>query len=426
MSAENPTEKSTNGVYQFRCAYPIPSYLFALAVGDLRCRSLSPRSSVYAEPAVVSQAAWELAELEGMIKAAGTLFGPYRWKRCDLIVMPFSFPLGGMENPQLVFVTPALLAGDRSLTSLVAHELSHAWSGNMVTNATWEDFWLNEGFSVYAEHRVMEELYGKEYDDMLAMLSFRSLTKAIAVLPARDTWLHLDLGKRHPDDCFTEIPYEKGYFFLRMIEENVGRELWDRFVQEYFDTFAFQSITSSAFLAFLRERLTGGDVELDRKLGLEDWIYGPGLPKNCPKVRSVQLEQVDAANEQFENGSPAAELNTDMWTTHHWLYFLSNLTVPLAREVIEDLNQTFALSKTKNAEMMYRWLLLCIASRYECADPALTAFLLRHGRMKYIRGLYQELVKTEEGKKQAQRIYRLARPRYHSAIVRFVDEMLVA
>lgn len=161
-------------------------------------------------------------------------------------------------------------------------------------------------------------------------------------------------------------------------------------------------------------------------MGLEDWIYGPGLPKNCPKVRSVQLEQVDAAIEQFENGSPAAELNTDMWTTHHWLYFLSNLTVPLAREVIEDLNQTFALSKTKNAEIMYRWLLLCIASRYECADPALTAFLLRHGRMKYIRGLYQELVKTEEGKKQAQRIYRLARPRYHSAIVRFVDEMLVA
>ena len=213
MSAENPTIKSPNGVYEFKTNHPIPSYLFALAVGDLEFRALGPRSGVYAERAVVSQAAWEFGDIGAMIRAAETLYGRYRWERFDLIVLPPSFPFGGMENPQLVFVTPSLLSGDRSLTSVVAHELAHSWSGNLVTNATWNDFWLNEGFSVYTEHRIMEEIYGRAYDDMLAVLSLRSLKKELAVLPPRDTWLNLDLSGRHPDECFTGIPYEKGYFF---------------------------------------------------------------------------------------------------------------------------------------------------------------------------------------------------------------------
>lgn len=288
MSAENPTVKSASGIYEFECTYPIPSYLFALVVGDLEYRPLSPRSGVYAEPMVISEATWEFADIERMIRSAEKLYGAYRWHRFDLVVLPPSFPLAGMENPQLVFVTPALLTGDRSLTSLLAHELAHSWSGNLVANATWDDFWLDEGFSVYAEHRIMEECYGKDYDDMLALLRFRGLNKAMAALPPRDTWLNLDLGGRHPDDCFTEIPYEKGYLFLRMLEEHVGRERWDRFLCQYYDTFAFQSITSSAFVAFLREQLISGDMELEQRVALEDWIYGPGLPTNCPKIRSAE------------------------------------------------------------------------------------------------------------------------------------------
>lgn len=424
MSAENPIAKSSNGIYEFRCSYPIPSYLFALAIGDLEYRSLSPRSGVYAERAIVSQAAWEFANLEGMMRAAEKLFGSYRWKRFDLIVLPPSFPLGGMENPQLVFVTPTVLAGDRSLTSLIAHELSHSWSGNLVTNATWNDFWLNEGFSVFAEHRIMEELNGKAYDDMLALLSFRTLTTALGNLPCRDTWLDLDLQGRHPDECFTDIPYQKGYFFLRMLEETFGRDCWDRFLHKYFDNFAFQSISSSTFLSYLREQLIGGDNELEKGLHLEEWIYGPGLPGNCPTVYSSELEQVDAQIRTFEKGASAVDLITSGWTTHHWVYFLSNMRKPIDGSRMRDLESVFHFSETRNKEILYNWLLLCIASNFEAADCVLENFLINNGRMKYVRTVYRELVKTRDGRTKAAKIYRDARSKYHSTIVRIIDDML--
>src|SRR5436190_3228884 len=225
MSAGNPTERAADGVYRFRMEQPIPSYLLALAVGDLAFRSVGPRTGVYAEPTLIEKAAWEFADSEKMVTTAESLFGPYRWGRYDLLVLPPSFPYGGMENPRLTFATPTILAGDRSLVSLVAHELAHSWSGNLVTNATWSDFWLNEGFTNYFENRIMEALYGREFSEMQAALQLASLRKTIAEMGPEnpDTRLQLELAGRDPDDGVNDIAYEKGFFFVRLLEEQAGR-----------------------------------------------------------------------------------------------------------------------------------------------------------------------------------------------------------
>ncbi len=255
MSATNPTDRAADGVYRFEMRQPIPSYLFALAVGDLEFRALGKRAGVYAEPTVVEAAAYEFAETERMIAAAEKLYGPYRWERYDMLVLPPSFPFGGMENPRLTFVTPTVLAGDRSLVSLIAHELAHSWSGNLVTNATWNDFWLNEGFTVYFEHRIMEAVFGRDYDEMLALLGMRGLKEQLRELPQRDTWLKLDLTDRDPDDGMTDVAYDKGYLFLRTVEEAVGRDRFDKFLRDYFDTYAFKSMTTEQFVSYLNEKL---------------------------------------------------------------------------------------------------------------------------------------------------------------------------
>src|SRR5207253_1192419 len=219
---------------------PIPSYLIALAAGALEFRPLGERSGVFAEAPLIDAAAREFEDTEAMIRAVEELYGPYRWNRYDILVLPPSFPFGGMENPCLTFATPTILAGDRSLVSLVAHELAHSWSGNLVTNATWSDFWLNEGFTVYVERRVLEEVYGRRRADMEAVLGRGELQKEFARLPENDRMLHLDLNGRDPDDGCTLVPYEKGALMLRTIEEAVGREQFDIFLRGYFDHFAFQ------------------------------------------------------------------------------------------------------------------------------------------------------------------------------------------
>ncbi|MBL7983803.1 MAG: aminopeptidase, partial [Flavobacteriales bacterium] len=259
MSAENPQERSPDGVYRFRMDKPIPAYLVALAVGDLEFKPIDARTGIYAEPSVIEKAAWEFADMGKMVTAAESLYGPYRWGRYDVIVLPPSFPFGGMENPMLTFATPTIIAGDRSLTALIAHELAHSWSGNLVTNATWDDFWLNEGFTVYFEHRISEMLYGKDYNDMTSLLGHQDMLATIQELEGgrhpEDTRLKLDLVGRDPDDGMTDVAYEKGCGLLRVLENKVGREKFDAFLRGYFDRFAFQSMTTEAFIAYLDQEL---------------------------------------------------------------------------------------------------------------------------------------------------------------------------
>lgn len=426
MSAKNPVRVSAQGIYEFEMPQPIPSYLLALAVGDIAYSSMGPHSGVYAEPSIVDAAAYEFGNTEDMISTAEKLYGPYRWGKYDILVLPPSFPFGGMENPRLTFATPTILAGDRSLTSLIAHELAHSWSGNLVTNATWDDFWLNEGVTTYIERRIMEELYGRAYEEMLAELGFQDLKDEVETLGENDpdTRLHLDLEGRDPDDGMSDVAYEKGALFLRMLEENVGREKWDAFLHKYFDAFAFQTMTSEKFVDYLMENLLGGDVQKRQTLKIDEWIYGTGIPDNCPKIASGEFEKVENQIKSWEEGTPARMLNTKDWTTHHWVHFLRNLPDSLTQKQMAELDVAFDFTQSTNSEILFAWLKQAIRTKYQRAYPVLENFLMTIGRRKFLEPLYEELAKTPEGKEMALRIYRQSRDKYHSITYQTIDEIL--
>ncbi len=426
MSAENDTVLHPDGVYHFHMPQPIPSYLMALAVGDLKFHSYDKRSGVFAEPVTLPKAAYEFEDLPKMIAAAEELYGPYQWGRYDVLVLPPSFPFGGMENPRITFATPTILAGDRSLVALVAHELAHSWSGNLVTNATWNDFWLNEGFTVYFENRIMEKLYGKAYADMLVVLSKGELEHTIEDLGAtnQDTHLYLNLKDRDPDDGMSDIAYEKGRFFLTSIEQAVGREKWDAFLKKYFTENAFHSMTTEMFLAYLDKELIKGDTTLKNNLHIQEWIYGPGLPPNCPVVTSPELDKAKAAANDFLNGTSPAKINVQGWTTHHWLQFLRTLPDSLSPDHMKLLDAQFHFTQSGNSEILCDWLQHCIHSNYTEADTTLEHFLIKVGRRKFLKPLYTALIQTPEGKKKAKRIYAKARPGYHTVATATFDEML--
>lgn len=421
-AAGNPAEKTADGVYRFRMPQAIPSYLMALGVGDLAFRSMSARTGIYAEPAVVEKAAWEFDETEKMIVAAEALYGPYRWERYDLLVLPPSFPFGGMENPRLTFATPTVIAGDRSLVALVAHELAHSWSGNLVTNADWSDFWLNEGFTVYFERRILEALYGHDHAEMHAVLALRELRDHLAAVgeTSPETHLHQNLKGKDPDDAVNAIAYEKGYFFLRTLETAVGRDRWDAFLRRYFDSHAFQSMTGEAFLAHLAEQLP----EAAQKVDVHAWVDGPGLPAGFSNPTSRAFVGVEAELAKWKAGAPAATLATGDWNTQQRLHFLQNLPAPLTHAQLTDLDRTFGLTKSGNSEIQTQWYEIAVKNGYREAYPALENFLLEVGRRKFLRPLYAALAATPEGKDWARGVYSKARPGYHSVAVNTVDSIL--
>ena len=424
MSAENPTVPNAEGVYHFHMPQPIPSYLLALSVGDLAFQAFSDNSGVYAERPMIDASAYELADTPKMIEAAEKIYGPYRWGQYDVLVLPPSFPFGGMENPRLTFATPTILAGDRSLVNLVAHELAHSWSGNLVTNATWNDFWLNEGFTVYFERRIMEAVSGRDYSEMLALLGFQDLQQTVAELQPRDTHLFLDMEGRDPDDAATKLPYEKGYFFLRLIEETVGREDFDVFLRDYFDRHAFQSMTTAEFLEELRANLLNSHPGSEQRIAIDEWVYGPGIPANAPAVHSDAFLRVEEQAAAFQSGTPASQIAAQRWSTHEWIHFLRHLPKTLTTEQMAELDAAFGFTRSGNSEILHEWLMQAIEHRYEPAYDALEAFLLRQGRRKFLKPLYQKLAETPEGLERARRIYAKARPMYHAVSYRTIDQLL--
>jgi aminopeptidase N len=410
--------------FEFRMTHPVPPYLIALAIGDIADRAIGPRTAVYTEPAVLERAVHEFADLEKMVEQAEPLLGPYRWGRYDLLVLPPSFPFGGMENPRLTFATPTVIAGDRSLVSLVAHELAHSWSGNLVTNATWSDFWLNEGFTTYVEFRIMEAVYGKDRADMLRVLGRRGLQAEIDRLggPAsKETILHLDLTGKDPDEGVTDIAYEKGALFLQTIEAAVGRERFDAYLRSYFDRHAFQSITSAMFLDDIRRHLIAGDAGLEQRLGLEAWIYQPGIPENAVVVRSAALEQVEEQTKAFVAGATGPLPDAKAWSTQEWQHFLDNLPEKLSPAQLERLDRAFNLTGNGNSEILFSWFRIAIRNNYRPAMPALERFLTSQGRRKFLRPLYEDLMKQDWGQAEARRIYKISRPSYHSVSTSTLD-----
>lgn len=425
MSAENDSQTPRDGDYSFKMTQAIPSYLIALAVGDLVFRPLGKRTGVYAERPVIERAAAEFSDTEKMMEATEKLFGPYRWGRYDLLVLPPSFPFGGMENPRLTFATPTILAGDKSLVSLVAHELAHSWSGNLVTNGTWRDFWLNEGFTVYLERRILEAVYGRPREEMEAVLGRQTLEQEIAALEDRDEILYVDLKGRDPDEGFTLIPYEKGSLFLRHLEETFGRERFDQFLRGYFDHFAFQSIFTPDFVAYLKKNLLDKNPELAAKVPIEEWIYRPKVPASEPHPSSDAFSKVEKQAAGWLKGeTPAPKIQSQAWTTHEWLHFLRYLPAQLSLEKMAELDRSFHLTGSGNSEIAAQWLLMAIRNRYEPAYPKLEQYLTSIGRRKLIKPLYEELVKTPEGRERAMAIYQKARPSYHPIAVTTIDEIV--
>lgn len=423
MSAANPQKIDSSNSYHFEMNQPLPPYLIALAVGNLEFKSIDYRTGVYAEPSMLEECAEELSDMGKMVDAAETLYGKYDWERYDVIVLPPSFPFGGMENPRLTFATPTIIAGDKSLVALIAHELAHSWSGNLVTNATWNDFWLNEGFTVYFERRIMESLYGVDYADMLALLGYQDLLSEINSIEPEMQSLKLKMKGRHPDDAMSDIAYEKGYFFLRMLENYVGRNAMDTFLKKYFQDHKFQTIVTEDFLTYLDKNLL--KLQNDNDLNIEKWVYEPGLPSNCPVVVSSKFKNVEKAVVEFsENDASTIFSKTNNWSTHEWLHFIKHLPNEITYEQIEDLDNAFDFSNSGNSEILAVWFLQSIKIDYKPAFGPLEKFLVKIGRRKFLQPLYEELAKDEVHKLWAKNVYQKARGNYHYVSFNTIDGIL--
>ena len=418
--------------WRFRMTNPVPPYLIAIGVGDVAFQAIDERTGVWTEPSMLAAAHDELVPTAEMVDRAEALYGPYLWGRYDLLVLPPSFPFGGMENRRLTFATPTIIAGDRSLVSLVAHELAHSWSGNLVTNATWDDFWLNEGFTTYFENRIMESQYGADRAVMLQSLGWGDLQSTLADTAPADTRLKLDLAGRDPDDGMSDIAYEKGASFLRTIERTVGRERFDAWLKGYFERNAFRPMTTELFLEDIRTHLIRGDQALEARLMMDAWIYQPGMPSNWVPPVSNAFVPVDAAARAFGAGGPASAIPWAGWSTQERQRFLAWRPEGRLGEAdwltpaqLADLEATLNLRTEGNAEVVYSWLQIAVQHRYQPAVPTLEKFLTTQGRRKFILPLFTSLwAEGDWGRPIATRIYAQARPGYHPVTTGSVDAVV--
>ncbi|MEE9350198.1 MAG: M1 family metallopeptidase [Flavobacteriaceae bacterium] len=426
MSAKNPTQKTTDGMYHFKMEQAISPYLIALAVGDFEYKKISNRTGVYAEHSLIDKAKYEFEDVEKMMVAAENLYGDYNWEQYDIIVLPPSFPFGGMENPRLTFATPTIIAGDKSLTTLVAHELAHSWSGNLVTNATWDDFWLNEGFTVYFERRIMEAVYGKKYADMLAVIGRQDLDEGLHGLKdnPNDTKLKLDLNGRTPDDGMTDIAYEKGFLFLKTLEEKVGRPQMDEFLKKYFKKHAFSTITTEKFISYLNANLL---KPINVNFNTKEWIYEPGIPSNQVKITSKKFDVVMDVIRKWEKGQLTGK---DICTKNDWviqqkIHFIRNIPKSISKAQLKDLDNFCEFTNTKNSYILMVWFEQAIKHNYHGnnLDAKMEAFLTNVGRRWYVTTIYSAL-KANGKQDVALKIYKKARKNYHSVTANTVDKML--
>jgi len=425
MSAFNEPDTELDGEYHFEMPQAIPTYLIAIGVGDLDFKAMSDRTGVYAEPAILDSAVAEFDDTEDMVKVTEELYGPYRWGRYDLLILPPAFPYGGMENPRLSFITPTVIAGDKSLVSLIAHELAHSWSGNLVTNATWHDFWLNEGFTSYVENRIMEELFGRERALMEQSLAVQDLRQAVQDLPEKYTVLNVDLDGADPDDAFSTVPYTKGQMFLVWLEEKFGREVFDKFLVGHFNDHAFQSITTQQFEAYLKKNLLDKHPGVVSEEEIHTWIHEPMLPDMMPNPKSDAFNTVDAKTKQLLLGEITLDqLGTQRWTVHEWLHFLNNLPTDMSADDMMTMDATFKLTESTNNEIAHAWLLLSLKAGYDVVLPRLENYLITIGRRKLIVPLYKQLMETEQGAEFAKRVYQVARPGYHPLAQATLDEVV--
>jgi leukotriene-A4 hydrolase len=425
MSANNEPDTARDGDYFFSMPQAIPPYLIAIGVGDLHFKAMSHQTGIYAETNILEAAVAEFDDTQAMIDKAEKMYGKYRWGRYDLLILPPSFPFGGMENPRLSFITPTVIAGDKSLVNLIAHELAHSWSGNLVTNESWRDLWLNEGFTSYVENRIMEAVFGEKRAIMEQALDAQGLNYEIAELAPGDTQLYIDLKGRDPDDAFSGVPYTKGQLFLIYLEKRFGRDRFDAFVLEYFDSHAFQSLGTANFVKYIKANLTDKYPNIVSDKEINEWIYEQGLPSYVPKPTSSAFSTIDSQISAWINGDTKLnKLPTTYWTLHEWLHFINNLPLDMQTERMTELDKAFDLTHSKNAEIAHAWYLLSVRVGFDEVYPAMSTYLITIGRRKLIVPLYKELAQTEQGKAWALKVYQQARPGYHGLAQGTIDAVL--
>ena len=424
MSAENPKQKTADGIYNFTMKQPISPYLIALAVGDIEYKAVSDRTGVYAEKSLVDKAQTEFSDMEKMVVAAENLYGEYDWDQFDVIVLPPSFPFGGMENPRLTFATPTVIAGDKSLTSLIAHELAHSWSGNLVTNATWNDFWLNEGFTVYFEIRIMEALYGEDRANMIALIGRQDLEEEVEGFTDEPemTKLKLDLSNKNPDDGMNSIAYDKGYLFLRTLEEKVGREKFDAFLKNYFKTNAFSTVTTEGFVAYLNTHLLEPN---SIAFNVNEWIYEPGIPDNQAIIVSDKFDNAVSVLKSYLDKKTIDVSKTEGWTTQEWVHFIRNFPDTITTEDLMRIDEAFDLTNSTNSHIAMVWFEQTINHDYHGnqVDQKIEDFLIHVGRRWYVSTLYKAF-KRNDKVEEALAIYKKARANYHSVTAHTIDDIL--
>ncbi|MBY6191164.1 M1 family metallopeptidase [Microbulbifer agarilyticus] len=424
MSANNDPETEKDGVYEFEMPQPIPSYLIALAIGNLEFKPMGERTGVYAEPELLDAAAAEFEDTEDMLEVTEKNYGPYRWDRYDLLILPPSFPFGGMENPRLSFITPTVIAGDKSLVALIAHELAHSWSGNLITNASWRDLWLNEGFTTYLTNRIMQFVYGDERYQMEMALGYDDLKADLDDREDKDEIMAIDLRGRDPDEVFSNIPYEKGSLFLYELEQKIGRENFDQFLMDYFNHFAFQSITTEDFVKYLDQTLLKQYPDKLDRARIQQWIFEPGIPEGAPQPTSDAFTKLDPVRQQWLNGEiKASDIETDGWTFHQWKYFLDGMPEKLSEDQLAELDSTFDLTQSKNNEIAFSWLMIAVRNQYKPAEPRLEDFLVTIGRNKFLRPLYRNMMVHGQSD-SAKRIFEKAKPGYHPLTVKVNSKII--
>jgi leukotriene-A4 hydrolase len=403
--SSNDARKTTT--YCWEQTVPIPSYLLAMAVGQLDRREVSDRCAIWSEPALLEAAAYEFAQAEEFLRVAESIAGaPYAWGRYDLLCLPPSCPYGGMENPCLTFVTPTLLAGDRSLADVIAHEQAHSWTGNLVTNASWDHFWLNEGWTTWFQRKIMARIHDSSdaFFDFDALGGYKSLQDTVnGEMPPEFTRLVLKIGDRDPDDAYSTVAYEKGFNFLYSLEKRVGKDSFERFFQAYVMEYSYKTVSSEEFKAFFLSFFRGNDSVHD--IPWDAWLYGTGMPPE-----TIEFDRTLAtASEDLARAWLAFDRNADAtsppsagikgWSSLQICSFLDFLQLlvqqdggtPLKVSTLAVLNSQCGLASTKNAEILHRYCELAIASEDASILPTVISFITSQGRMKFVRPLYRAL-----------------------------------
>jgi leukotriene-A4 hydrolase len=425
MSAINDAKHPLNGDFSFDQPHPIPSYLLAIGAGDIAVKETGPRSAVYAEPSIVDKAAHEFEDTEKLIATTEQLYGPYAWGRYDILVLPPSFPYGGMENPNMTFATPTVLVGDKSLVSLVSHELAHSWSGNLVTSAAWRDIWLNEGFTTYVQGRITEAVYGKPLADEEALLSARALQKSIGAMPANSQKLAPDPRGVGADDSLSDVAYDKGSWFLRTLEQRFGRGAFDDYLKGYFNHFAWHSITTEQMLDYMKPNLIEkypGKMTWDE---VKAWVYDTGIPKDAPLPDSPRFNTIDQERTAFLAGTLAADkLDAKGWNTQEWMYFLDRLPDVAPLDKLQQLDAAWHLTGTPNAEIGMRWYSHAIGGGDKAVWAAAAEHMTRIGRLYLTVPLYKAFARTPDGLAYAEQVYAKAKTGYHPLTQQVVEDLI--